>query len=587
MKRFLTAAIFYCTISLQLISNTNPTDSLLNKIGQTHGKKKLQLMEIYAKQEENKELTAKQSAKDLINEAQKQSDVKYLTKGYEILSRAYANERDVDSLLYCISVLNDLGDEFQSGDPYMYLTHIYMNQGYYGLAMHNLKIMQKKAEKHGHPFKNININQLFSMAYRLTGKPDLGEEYAMKMIEQTRMLMSDQAPNRVIGLYESAISALAENKKYEEALKVCKEFEEWIEKYSTDTEQYDDCRYLIYSEYALIYIKMENKEKAKLYIDKMKALPTDNIKRTAIPLIHIVQSNYYTLIGDYSLALKHLETAMEYYNGIGMRDTASGLKYDKINILEKQNKYKDAFLLHKELSQRNDSMYQENVPLQIEKLTAGFELEKVKMQEAKAKAELESKQILIAGLAILLLLICFILFMQRRNNRKLKEKNKVLFKQNKDLSKQHKESTKLVVLAKEIIGEEAEKLDQELSLFNRIETYMQEEEPFRNPNLTREDLARALNTNRQYLTEEIKAATGKTFFDYINNYRLHYAHRQVVVDESLRINTIIIQSGFSSDSTFYRLFKEEFGMSPSELRQVKKDLEKGTEQADDNEIKEG
>ncbi|WP_160111050.1 hypothetical protein [Dysgonomonas sp. Marseille-P4361] len=406
-KRFLTVAILCCTICLQVLSNTSPTDSLLNKIEQAHGRKKLQLMEIYAKQEENKELTAKKSAKDLINEAQKQNDVKYLTKGYEILSRAYANERNVDSLLYCISVLNDLGDEFQSGDPYMYLTHIYMNHGYYGLAMYNLKIMQKKAEKHGHPFKDININLLFSQAYRLTGKLDLGEEYAMKMIEQTRKLMSDQAPNKVIGLYESAIGALDQNKKYDQALEICKEFEEWIERHSTDTEQYEDCRYLIYSEYALIYIKMEDKDKAKLYIDKMKALPTDNIKRTAIPLIHIVQSNYYTLIGDYSLALKHLETAMEYYNGIGMRDTASGLKYDKINILEKQNKYKEALLLHKELSQRNDSMYQENVPLQIEKLTAGFELEKVKMQEAKAKAELESKQLLVAGLAIFIITYLF------------------------------------------------------------------------------------------------------------------------------------------------------------------------------------
>lgn len=61
--------------------------------------------------------------------------------------------------------------------------------------------------------------------------------------------------------------------------------------------------------------------------------------------------------------------------------------------------------------------------------------------------------------------------------------------------------------------------------------------------------------------------------DYINQFRLDYAyHLLVLSNDSVSINSIIIDSGFSSSSTFYRLFKEKFGMTPNEVRQVKSEI---------------
>lgn len=102
---------------------------------------------------------------------------------------------------------------------------------------------------------------------------------------------------------------------------------------------------------------------------------------------------------------------------------------------------------------------------------------------------------------------------------------------------------------------------------------MQEEQLYRQPNLKREDLARALNSNSRYIIDAIKTGTGKTFLDYINQHRLDYVHRMLMTDESTPVSNIIIDSGFSSTSAFYRLFKEEFGMSPNELRQAKAEFE--------------
>lgn len=102
---------FLFFLSIQVIAKDISTDSLLYKIEQSQGVEKLQLLKVYAKQHENKEIINKISANNLIEEARIQNNIKYLTSGYEILSRAYANERNIDSLIYCIDVLNELGDE--------------------------------------------------------------------------------------------------------------------------------------------------------------------------------------------------------------------------------------------------------------------------------------------------------------------------------------------------------------------------------------------------------------------------------------------------------------------------------------------
>ena len=72
--------------------------------------------------------------------------------------------------------------------------------------------------------------------------------------------------------------------------------------------------------------------------------------------------------------------------------------------------------------------------------------------------------------------------------------------------------------------------------------------------------------SKKYLSSFFKKNTGITLASYIRKTRLNYAAKIVVTTDKKMID-ICELSGFNSLPTFMRVFKKEFGMSPSEMRQ--------------------
>ena len=109
------------------------------------------------------------------------------------------------------------------------------------------------------------------------------------------------------------------------------------------------------------------------------------------------------------------------------------------------------------------------------------------------------------------------------------------------------------------------------SLRERFEEIMQEKKPYLSANLTIQDLATMLGTNRTYLSEMFRTEYGMSFSTYINNQRIENA-KHILSDPQYETHkeAIImaqIESGFASDSTFYHLFKKFAGKSPLAYRQ--------------------
>lgn len=84
--------------------------------------------------------------------------------------------------------------------------------------------------------------------------------------------------------------------------------------------------------------------------------------------------------------------------------------------------------------------------------------------------------------------------------------------------------------------------------------------------LTLQKLATHLGTNRQYLSNYINRVKGKTFYEYINDFRLEEAKN--ILDNwdnehPRSMDDIAALSGFNSYSTFLRSFVKKYDMSPS------------------------
>tara|TARA_B100000497_G_C7683753_1_gene413964 strand:+ start:1400 stop:2071 length:672 start_codon:yes stop_codon:yes gene_type:complete len=90
-------------------------------------------------------------------------------------------------------------------------------------------------------------------------------------------------------------------------------------------------------------------------------------------------------------------------------------------------------------------------------------------------------------------------------------------------------------------------------------------------NLTNEkfgipELTKRLGTNHVTLNKKIKALTGVTSSNYIKRFRLNVAHKYIA-ETNLNLNEISFKIGISDPTYFTKLFKAEFQILPSKLRE--------------------
>ena len=79
------------------------------------------------------------------------------------------------------------------------------------------------------------------------------------------------------------------------------------------------------------------------------------------------------------------------------------------------------------------------------------------------------------------------------------------------------------------------------------------------------NVARAYGVSLAYVSECVRAQTGKTYKELLQKHRMETAAR-LLRRSDLNIQQIIAQVGYENTSYFYRLFHERYGQSPREYR---------------------
>ncbi len=79
-------------------------------------------------------------------------------------------------------------------------------------------------------------------------------------------------------------------------------------------------------------------------------------------------------------------------------------------------------------------------------------------------------------------------------------------------------------------------------------------------------LANQMNLPDYALSKLIKTETGSTFKELLQQKRLHQAAR-LIRETDLPVSDVITLVGYDNTSYFYRVFREEFGLTPREYRQ--------------------
>lgn len=92
------------------------------------------------------------------------------------------------------------------------------------------------------------------------------------------------------------------------------------------------------------------------------------------------------------------------------------------------------------------------------------------------------------------------------------------------------------------------------------------DEGFRENGITIEQVANLISSNRTYLSSFINTEFKSTFRTWINGHRIEYAKRLLTGSPEMTIDNIARESGFSSGTSFGKLFNESEKMPPSKWR---------------------
>ena len=124
----------------------------------------------------------------------------------------------------------------------------------------------------------------------------------------------------------------------------------------------------------------------------------------------------------------------------------------------------------------------------------------------------------------------------------------------------------------DIMREAAETMPTEVNadrirqISTRIEEVMRKEKPFLQPDLRVSDLARLLHTNRDYISKAIRLDKGMSFNEYVNRLRIEHAITLMKNNPQIPVLELSIKSGYTSQASFFRNFKQFTGTSPKQFK---------------------
>lgn len=300
---------------------------------------------------------------------------------------------------------------------------------------------------------------------------------------------------------------------------------------------------------------------------------------------------------EYRLSAERLSMAMEEADSIGITHkviycneimakncVAMGRTDEALRYLQKANELlnKQATINMERISHEQQIMHD----IEQQEMDARLQQEQISSQRTML---ILMAVIVVTLLTLLILAISF----SRRRNMLYK---KIVLQNSRAMARQKEMQQQIVFLGKELDKARAEHPDVAVAkenyalgdekterLYTDLCRLMESERLFTEAQLTREKVAERLGTNRTYLTRIIKEKTNMNYLQYINSYRINEAIRILSDKDKVDypLKRIWSDLGFSSPSTFYKLFQQAVGITPTTYRkqflEVNSELERDSE----------
>lgn len=389
---------------------------------------------------------------------------------------------------------------------------------------------------------------------------------AEKAFKRAIQLLSDEEDKTVLMYaYENYGEVLSGKSDYEGLKKLTAEWKRVLDILKSQYEEKGyltselDCKYRYYYE-AVAEVEMETGDlvKAHCLLQRADSLTRGNPPVARLSLLRLL-ARYHELTSEYDTALAYNKQRMDLdsasHNYRGLLDA----KEQRATLLCSAGRYAEAAHIYRDVIPVRDSFMTATTATQLNELNTLYKVNELTFQKKLTTNRLYCA--VACSTLLLLIVIIYIIYTHR-----LRDKNRALY--NIITQKESAQAKRWSAMVQ--IPEEQQETDERL--FSELSRIMLEEELFKDTELNREMLAARLNTNRTYLADAVrKHANGATLTGFINDYRLRYAAALLTNDPSKSVSEVNFSSGFNSRSTFCRLFRDYYGMSPSEYRAISKE----------------
>ena len=307
---------------------------------------------------------------------------------------------------------------------------------------------------------------------------------------------------------------------------------------------------------AMVYAANGQREQAEALFQEHRQLQGLN------PADMTAEGIYLTMTGRYDEALSLFDEADSMIHASSEPITDIYVRtflLHKYDALQKAGRDKEALALSDYMRQLSDSLRQQERQTDVE------QLQEIKRQENEITSKRQSlvvHRIILASTFLVCLLIAYLLWRSYKYNKVLTEKNRKRYEEIEQRRKEQQHEMEQLQAAPE------ERLTAEQQLFRRLCTLMDEQKPYTDAELNRNMLAQLLGTNEKYVEQAIRQCSkGETVSDFINRYRLeHVTCLLKTTNDPIAI--IGELSGIPSRVTLARLFRNAYGMTPTEYRKI-------------------
>lgn len=336
----------------------------------------------------------------------------------------------------------------------------------------------------------------------------------------------------------------------------------WEKCLTEDAHVLDRQKGFFYSKMAYLAYGLKKGGLSEAYLSKFYAT---NFSKTQIGTLEI--NNYLLKVGRYEEVLRHNEAYL------GLVSEADSLNLMRLRTLEQSSQayralgdYVHAYLTMAQVYHISRQMTVSRERSQIFQLSDVTEAVAREYRLEKADYRLKVQRYAIGGLiGVALLLLGLLgglwraLHVIRGKNRKMAELVLTIDDQRKEINNVEREQ-------QEETAEEEQRSDE--NLFFKFDWQVKEQKLYLNYQLGRDDYAQLMGVDRNRFAAILKKFTSSNLSTYLNDLRLEHSVTLFREHPDWSINKVAEESALPRISTFYRLFKDKYGISPNSFRKT-------------------